>query len=126
MVQPIRSLSAAIWSCGAVETVAKVTPRALRWASSETWSVNIEHPGHGSPSLREPEVVEDQLRAALEEVGERHDPVGPLELVVGAELHHRLAPALGGEGIALSRGLLLLGQQRLVGLLPFLSADDLR
>jgi HxlR-like helix-turn-helix protein len=50
MVQPIRPLRCSICACGARETSAKVTPRALRWASSLTWSVNIEQPPHGSPS----------------------------------------------------------------------------
>jgi hypothetical protein len=71
-------------------------------------------------------VVDDQLRASLEEVGEGDDSVRSLELVVGRELHHRLAPALGGEGVALPGRLLLLHPQGLVGLLPFLWCDDRR
>jgi hypothetical protein len=71
-------------------------------------------------------VVDDQLRAPLEELGERDHAVGTLELVVGGELRHRLAPALCGERVALSRGLLLLCQQRLLAMLPFLWRDDLR
>ena len=47
---PIRSLYAAIRSCEARETNAKLTPRACRWARWVSWSVNIEHPPHGSPS----------------------------------------------------------------------------
>jgi hypothetical protein len=47
--QPMRRLKASIRGWGARETCAHEVSRALRWASSLTWSVNIVQPPQGSP-----------------------------------------------------------------------------
>ena len=95
IAQPIRSLERRdLRPAARVETSANVTSRALRCASSETWSVNIEQPPHGSPSAREPEVVE-RSAAGGPRTGRRSvtTPVGPLELVVGPR-----TPSSAGAG----------------------------
>jgi hypothetical protein len=75
------------------------------------------------PIGRKPEVVDDQPAAALEEVDQRDGPVRTVEGVIGGELHHRLATALGAQGVA-GPGGLLLRQESLVEALPLLVADD--
>jgi hypothetical protein len=77
------------------------------------------------PVLREPEVVEDQLRPAREQVQEPGATGRPFELEAGLERHHRLPPALRGERVALPRRGLLLFDQRGVRVTPTLLVDDL-
>jgi hypothetical protein len=76
------------------------------------------------PSGVEHEVVEDELAAALEQVGQVHGAVGALEGVVLLHLDHGQVAALGAEGVAGAGQLLLLGQQVLASGQPLVAADD--
>ena len=78
------------------------------------------------PVGMEHEVVHDQLRAALEQVEQRHAPVGPLEGVVLGDLDHRQLAPLRVEAVTLLGGLLLLEEQVASGGLPLVLRDDLR
>jgi len=51
-------------------------------------------------------VVDDQLRTALEDVGQREGPAGPVQHVL-RELDHGKAAALGGDGVEFPGGRLL-------------------
>ena len=72
------------------------------------------------------EAVEDQLPAPVEEVEQAHWPVRSLELVLLLDEHPRHPAALGRHRVARVGELLLLDQQRVVRLLPFLLTDDRR
>src|SRR3954452_21340176 len=74
----------------------------------------------------EHEVVDEQLPPALEQVEEGRDAVRSLEFVLLLDPHDRLATALGGEGVALPRHRLLLGQYALVRGVPFILRHDVR
>src|SRR5262249_49619181 len=69
----------------------------------------------------EHEVVDEKLRAAAEEVGERLRPRNRLELVLLLDRHPGQFPAPAGELIALPHVLLLGVEQLLAGRQPLLS-----
>jgi hypothetical protein len=72
-------------------------------------------PATGAPVVPlgvEHEVVDDELRAALEQVEQRPRAVGALELVGLCDLDHRELAALGVEPVALAGEVLLLVEQR--------------
>jgi hypothetical protein len=72
------------------------------------------------------EVVDDQLAAALEQVGQRHLAVRALEHVVLVDGHRgKCAPLLGQRG-ELPAGGLLLGQQVLARRQPILARRGMR
>ncbi len=73
----------------------------------------------------EHEVVERELAAPFEQVEQAHLPIRTFEAVVLGDLVHRLAPALGGQPVALAHVGLLTGQQLLVGKLPLLLGNNL-
>src|ERR671911_382818 len=68
--------------------------------------------------------VDDQLTAALEQVGKRGRPVRALEAVLLLDRHPRHPAALGRERVTGSGVLLLLDEQFLAGGLPLLGGDD--
>src|SRR5215218_3350060 len=68
--------------------------------------------------------VDDQLTAALEQVGKRGRPVRTLEAVLFLDRHPRHPAALGRERVTGSGVLLLLDEQFLAGGLPLLGGDD--
>src|SRR5215204_3501982 len=134
---PWRSFN--FWSsaCGAREANASVTSRAFRWAGWDL--VRDEGAAHARPlgvrvatlrvrvggDLRPVEgAVDDQLTAALEQVGKRGRPVRALEAVLLLDRHPRHPAALGRERVTGSGVLLLLDEQFLAGGLPLLGGDD--
>ena len=66
-----------------------------------------------------------QLAAAFEQIEQAHLAVRAVEDVVLLDLDHRLPAALRGERVARLHVRLLLGEQGVVGDLPFLARDDL-
>ena len=81
--QPMRFLYGSILAIGARETIANDVSRACRWAGWPTWSMNIEQPSQPASCFGpEHEVVEEQLAASLEQVGQRGLSVRPVEDVV--------------------------------------------
>src|ERR687895_21721 len=68
--------------------------------------------------------VDDQLTAALKQVGKRGRPIRALEAVLLLDRHPRHPAALGRERVAGSGVLLLLDEQFLAGDLPLLGGDD--
>jgi hypothetical protein len=80
-------------------------------------------PGDSSsvPALQ---LGDDQLRAALEEVGEAQPTVRAVEVVVLHDLDHGQFPALGVERVALPGQVLLLGEQLLASGKPLLARGD--
>jgi hypothetical protein len=73
------------------------------------------------PARVEHEVVDDELVAALEEVGQRLLAPGPVEDVVLLHLLPRQLPALLAELVAQAREFLLAGQVLAARLDPFLA-----
>ena len=67
----------------------------------------------------EHEVVEEQLRATLEEVEQAGLAVGSLERVVLVDQHPWQAATLGGECVSRPGCFLFLGKERLACCLPF-------
>src|SRR5919107_2029752 len=67
--------------------------------------------------------VDDQLTAALEQVGKRGRPVRTLEAVLLLDRHPRHPAALGRERVTGSGVLLLLEEQFLAGGVPLLGGD---
>jgi hypothetical protein len=72
----------------------------------------------------EHEVVENQLPSPLEEVDEGRLPSRPVEDVVLLDSNHWQPAALGSERVSFSRGLFLLGQERVVRFLPLGRRDN--
>jgi len=69
-------------------------------------------------------VVDEELRAAVEELGERPGSVLGLEAVILLDWHPRELPSLACELVVAARQLLLLGKQRVsLGLPLFLGRD---
>ena len=119
---------------GARETNASEVSRPLRWAGWATWSATNEQPtqarsGYESPSavggdLRPVEgAVDDQLAAAVEEVGQAGRAIRALEAVVLFDGHPGHPPPLGREGVACAHVLLLLHKQLLASRLPVLRGN---
>src|SRR6266498_5974754 len=73
----------------------------------------------------EHEVVDEQLRATVEELGERLRPRLGLEAVVLLDRHPGELPPLPRELVAASGELLLFGEQLLAGRIEFLLCADL-
>src|SRR5436305_6260908 len=71
------------------------------------------------------EVVDDELAATLEEVGQGQLGVPTAEHVLLVDLDHRQPPALGVQGVALAREALLLLEQLLAGGDPLLAGDHI-
>jgi hypothetical protein len=71
-------------------------------------------------------VLDHQLAAVAEQVGERDRPVGAFEHVFLLDPDHRHAAALRVKGSHPGRLLLLQSEQPLPGLEPLLARNDLR
>src|SRR3546814_4040838 len=74
----------------------------------------------------EHEVLDDELAAPVEEVGQRLPAFRGVEGVVLPDLHPGKRAALGGERVAPARQILLLLQQRLARAGPFVSRNNVR
>lgn len=74
----------------------------------------------------EHEVIDEQLRAPLEEIEQGRLSVWALELVLLLDPHDRLAPPLRGQGVTLPCQLFLLGDDPLVRRLSLLERDHFR
>jgi hypothetical protein len=72
----------------------------------------------------EHQVLDDELRAAAEELGERHGPVGRVEHVLLLDRHPRERLALARERVVQARELLLALEQRGAGGAPLVSGSD--
>jgi hypothetical protein len=68
----------------------------------------------------EHKVVDDQLAAPGEEVGERHLALGRVEEIILLDLHPRQGATLDGQSVAQSREFFFFAEQFLAGLSPFL------
>ncbi len=75
-------------------------------------------------SRRQHEVVDDELAVAVEEVGERLRPVGPVEHVALLDLDPGQGLPFGPEPVEIARDLLLPRQMRSPSREPFLSGHD--
>src|SRR5437016_3772045 len=83
---------------------------------------------HGAARLvrrAEHEVVDEQLRATVEELGERLRPRRGLEAVVLLDRHPGELPPLPRQLVAATGELLLLREQLLARCLPLLTGSDL-
>src|SRR4029079_14977133 len=78
------------------------------------------------PLGMEHEVVDDQLRPAVEQLAQRPPAARALELVGLGDLDHRELAALGVEPVALAGEVLLLLEQLAASGVPLLLRDDLR
>src|SRR5262245_54184962 len=74
----------------------------------------------------EHEMIQDQLTAPFEQIGEARLARGALEFIRLLDPHARQTPALGRERIARVRGCLLLREQLRARSFPFLLRDDRR
>ena len=91
----MRFLNASILASGARETIVSVTSRAARCGTAPSmWSTTNEQLGHPSLPVRaEHEVVDDELAAPVEQVGERDLSLRRVEDVVLVDLDPgQLAP----------------------------------
>jgi hypothetical protein len=71
------------------------------------------------------EVVDDQLTAPGEQIGQTQLTLRPLKTVIGLNLDHRQLAALGVQRIALLGQRLFFGQQSLAGKQPLLTTGNL-
>src|SRR5882672_10546123 len=74
----------------------------------------------------EHEMVEEELAAAIEQIGKTRLAVRALEHIGFVDPRHRLSATFGGQGVAGTGGCLFLCQQLVVGRLPFGRRHDLR
>lgn len=77
------------------------------------------------PIRTEHEVIDDQLAAAIEEIGKRFPAGRRIENIVFLDLHPGQGHALRIDAIAQMRCLLLAGKQLTAGLQPYVSGNDL-
>src|SRR5580704_16491948 len=71
-------------------------------------------------------MVDNELAAAVEEIAQIYGTVRAIENVLLLNLDHRQLAALGAERVALTRGLLFLGEQLLARNNPISSRYDTR
>jgi len=71
-------------------------------------------------------VLDEELAPPVEELGQRHRALGPVENVLLVHLHPRQRAALRGQPVAEARELFLFRQKGFAGFEPFLARDDLR
>ncbi len=78
------------------------------------------------PSRSEHEMVDNQLAASIEQVGQPLLSVWAIELVLFVDLEHRQPAAFGADGISLTGQFLFLNEQPLASDQPVSSRDNLR
>ena len=124
IVLPTRFLYASASSIGPWVTITNRASKFSRTPSRVNCEVNPVQPRHCHSLVREPHVVvDDQLRLAVEDVGEPDRAVLALQRVVG-HLDHGQPAALRGDGVELPRRGLLADAQRVELLLPGVGVDD--
>src|SRR6476646_3176146 len=77
------------------------------------------------PIGAEHEMVDDQLAASFEEIGQCDLPVRTVENVLLVDFHPREGATLGGELIAHPGKAFFIGKMLFAGIKPFLARNDL-